>query len=809
MPSYIADFMIEFGEVGGDNWTAASEELLGDILQLTVEESLHLPAMFTLVIGNSYMPVNEDDEPWRYDSLFQFGSGIRIGFASRTTQDENYSTGQTVESTYDIETDQFSTQTQRTYTYVIEGEVTAIEAHFSLQSQAPIVIRGYDISHRLHRGRYNRSFQNMTDSDIVTRIVREVGIQAGTIEATEGPYGYNDISGVNGYVFQENQTNMEFLRERAARHGFELFVENSKLYFRKPTAETTLTLVWQDTLLGFRVRASSAEQVSAVEVRSWDYSRKQPIVSIKSSAQVLTSTDQGDGNETASIFNGKPASPRMVVVDQPVFGIEEAEMIAQALYDELGGEFIYADARAEGNPEIRAGRVVKLTDMGKYTGQYYVTETRHLYDNNIYTTEFSVRGLRSGDLLSTIAPRHPLRPGQTFLVGIVTENRDPNGWGRVRVKFPTLSEEHNSYWARMVAVGAGASRGFDCLPEIGDEVLVAFEHGDIHRPYILGGVWNGIDKPPESFASAPNTINSVVSSGSDMGTVRLRTFKTRVGHQLQFAEQDASTTAALSETGQASGSATSLFGLAPLLGFKGNHLWTAGGHTLDLCDLDRAQVSCIQLKTSRQHGLKLNDAGSESGISLQTAARQSISLVDVPTALSLQPQINLNTSGNVVINAGSPPILGTLFSAGAFAALGAQASQVPGTAAQMLTAKVANFLSSIELTGGYINQLSLGGVTLVAGTGSSARVLPQQAYLTSPGISISAVPDSLSITLPTPGMLNLTGAALVNILSPIAITLTASVVTISAPTIVLNGNVTINGGLTLNGSFVKDGISRF
>jgi uncharacterized protein involved in type VI secretion and phage assembly len=114
-----------------------------------------------------------------------------------------------------------------------------------------------------------------------------------------------------------------------------------------------------------------------------------------------------------------------------------------------------------------------------------------------------------------------------MLVGIITNNKDPDELGRVKVKFPTLTEDHESNWARVVGVGAGANRGFDCLPEVNDEVLVAFEHGDIHRPYVIGGVWNGTDAPP-----------TVVTDSVVDGKVRLRTFKTRVGHQLQFVEED-------------------------------------------------------------------------------------------------------------------------------------------------------------------------------------------------------------------------------------------------------------------------------
>ncbi len=488
----------------------ASAALMEDVLHVTVEESLHLPGMFTLVIKNDYYPGRSADIPWVHESLFEIGKAITIGFAESTTLDPEFS--------------------DAAVGTVLEGEITAIETHFTSESQAPIVVRGYDVSHRLHRGRYSRSFQNMTDTDIVKSVIGEAGISPGTIDASGGPHGYNDINDANGYVFQQNQTNMEFLRERAARLGFELFVQDSKLHFRKPVSGDSLSLVWLEDITSFRVRVSSAEQVSSVEVRAWDYSAKAPIVSTKTTAQEVTSTGSGKGSASSTKFSG---SPKMIVVNQAVYNSTEADAMAQALCNELGGEFVYADATAVGDPAIRVGKLVKLEEMGKkYSGSYYITEARHIFASRVYTTEFSVRGLRGGDLLATLSPKVSLQPGQTHLVGIVTDNKDPKKWGRVRVKFPTMTEEHNSYWARIVATGAGINRGFDCLPEINDEVLVGFENGDIHRPFVLGGVWNGTDAPPESVE------DSINPTGKYQGKVRLRTFKTRTGHKFQFVEED-------------------------------------------------------------------------------------------------------------------------------------------------------------------------------------------------------------------------------------------------------------------------------
>ncbi|MEB3884691.1 VgrG-related protein [Lyngbya sp. CCY1209] len=526
--------------------------LINDLIQISVEESLHLPGMFTLVINNPFVPVDDESETWQHDPLLQIGKKVKIGFQGSTT-----------------DSPEFDRDRQD---YIIEGEITAIETHFTSDTRAPIVVRGYDISHRLHRGRYNRSFQDYTDSDIVAKIAREVGIDRGTIDPSEEK---------KAYIFQENQTNMEFLRERAARIGFELFVQDGKLFFRKPRAGDILKLKWLTDFETFRVRVTSAEQVKSVEVHGWDYHRKQPIVSVADRDETITRVEGNsprpspNGGFTAPNFGSNCPPPKLIVVDKPVSSPKEADRMAQALYDELGGEFIQADSQAPGNPQIRVGKVVELTDMGRYGGRYYITETRHLYQEGRYTTEFAVRGLRGGSIFHTLSPQTALKPGQTHLVGIVTHNDDPEGLGRVRVKFPTLTPEpdgsaHASAWARVVGVGAGPDRGFYCLPEINDEVLVAFEHGDIHRPYVIGGVWNGQDKPPDG----------VEETISRTGKVRLRSFATPAGHQIQFVEEDRNRQSQ-----------------------EGVYIRTGGGHEIRLNDSDRS----IEIATSGGQRIRIDD----------------------------------------------------------------------------------------------------------------------------------------------------------------------------------------------------------
>lgn len=551
------------------NGSPAPDDFMKDILKIVVEESLHLPAMFTLVIHNNYIPTVRDNQPWRHQQQLEIGKRVTIGLGNSVTQEPNFA--------------------KQKIDDLIDGEITAIDVDFTKRSESHLIIRGYDLSHRLHRGRFNRSFQNMTDSAIVEKIAKEVGLNAAC----------DPTGAAREYVFQKNQTNMDFLRELAARHGFELFVQNGNLQFRQPKSQQKLELKWLQDINQLNVRVTSAQQVSSVEVRSWDYSNKRSIVETANSEKIVTDTEHRKGSQTANKFS-IPA-PKMTVVDRPVFSADEAKRMAQSLCDELGGEFVYADAKTDGNgnPEIRPGRVIKLADLGKYSGEYYVTETRHIYHERVYSTDFSIRGLRDGSLLSLLTPATHLQPSQTLMVGIVTNNKDPKGWGRVKVRLPTLTEEHESNWARVVSIGAGKDRGFDCLPEVEDEVLVGFEHGDIHRPYVIGGVWNGKDSPPEA-------VNDSIQSGK----VRLRTIKTRTGHTVQFVEED-------------KGSSK-----------DGVYIQTAGGHKIQLNDSDR----CIQIETNGGHQVKLDDQG-------QTVTIKST----MNLKIEAQGNIDINANGIITV----------------------------------------------------------------------------------------------------------------------------------------------------------------
>ena len=109
------------------------------------------------------------------------------------------------------------------------------------------------------------------------------------------------------------------------------------------------------------------------------------------------------------------------------------------------------------------------------------------------------------------------------VIGIVTNNQDPDKLGRVKVKFPWLSNENESFWARIASPMAGKERGIYFLPEVDDEVLVIFEHGDMRFPYVIGALWNGQDLPPDNNKDGKNN---------------LRVIKSRSGHIIRLNDEE-------------------------------------------------------------------------------------------------------------------------------------------------------------------------------------------------------------------------------------------------------------------------------
>jgi uncharacterized protein involved in type VI secretion and phage assembly len=281
-------------------------------------------------------------------------------------------------------------------------------------------------------------------------------------------------------------------------------------------------LAWGETLRNFRARLSTAEQVNEVEVRAWDHHQK---IKVEGRATVGNGAPQiGITQPGSDIARSTWGEAKISIVDQFVRSPSEADSLAQAALDELASSFVEAEGVCDGNPLVIPGKQVDIQGVGnRFNGKYYVTQVIHEWnkDQGLYT-RFVISGRRDRGVWSLLEdlPAKPVSLGPA--IGVVTNNKDPDGLGRVRVRFPWLSDNDESAWAPLVAPMAGDGRGLYYLPEVDDEVMVVFEHGDIHRPYIMGALWNSVDKPPLD-------VNDAV--GGD-GKVNKRIIKSRSGHTI-------------------------------------------------------------------------------------------------------------------------------------------------------------------------------------------------------------------------------------------------------------------------------------
>ncbi len=404
---------------------------------------------------------------------------------------------------------------------IFDGEITSVGIEFNAvvpKGGLYAVLQASDRAHRLHRGCKTETFLQMSISDIAEKVINDAQLSP-DVDST---------SGVLAYVIQANQTDWEFLWQLADRTGYELYVEGNKVCFKEPrqTVGPPIDLHWGQELIQFRSRRSTAHQIPKVTVRAWDRDTKAVIIGQADAGEGMPEvSDTCPGASQASSAFGDAS---LVMVSYPMDTQDQAAAFAKSVSDSIAGEFIQAEGTTfDGMGGILPGVQVNIIGMGSYSGKYLVTSTAHILNRREgHRTKFRVGG-RSPQVFPTRGNNGSNCSGglahvQGVVLGLVTNNDDPDGLCRVKIAFPWLGDQVETDWAPIAALGAGNNMGVQWLPAVGDQALVAFEHGDIHRPYVIGLLWSKTDLPP-------NTNSDV--TGLD-GKVDLVEIKSREGQSL-------------------------------------------------------------------------------------------------------------------------------------------------------------------------------------------------------------------------------------------------------------------------------------
>lgn len=449
-------------------------ELYPRVSLVRVEESVHLP---------DYFAIHFDDPHFELFDRNTFTIGTRVDIAFRAEGDP---------------------------TVVTSGEVTAVAVEPGAAGRHELVLTGFDLTHRLSREPKSRSFQRITDADIATRIAGEYGLDA-EVDSTGAP---------QDYVLQAGETDYAFLRRRAARIGFDVWISDKKFFFKR-TPRSTATpprLRYGQNLSKFTARFSSAERCDEVQIRGWDQLGKEAIQG--RGTETDPGTDAPAAQEMADAARRAFGRVKRNAGQFPVTDQTEADALASSLLLRASSEEAVLRGEAAGDPLIGAGAKIHIEGIGsRMTGDWRVTGVEHTYGaGRPYVTRFVCGGKEPGGLADLTGPGGATdrRGWSGLVIGVVTNNDDPEKLGRVRVQFPTLSADDESAWARIATPGGGRERGLQLLPEVDDEVLVGFELDDHARPVILGGLWNRNDNPPAADAASGGVVKQrILASRTD------------------------------------------------------------------------------------------------------------------------------------------------------------------------------------------------------------------------------------------------------------------------------------------------------
>ena len=450
--------------------------LAKSIREIKIQSYLRLPDTCTLIVG--YEPGQPGGDQPIDSNPFDIGAELEIKLGAA---------------------DDMTTQS------LFKGQIVSLELNFG-EGGVELLCRGFDRSHALIRSRNAQTFQNMTSSDIVTKLVQAAGFTADCDPTSE----------VHDFMQQDNETDWDFIWRLAERVGFEFVVEDKIAHFRQPKGDDPIELEWPTTLRAFSPRVTATQQVQKVTLAAQDPKTKQAFSVEASSANQIAQI----GVDRDTVTSGFPEAD-IHVATEPVKTQSEGNDLAQALLDKLANGYIAAEGVCDGNPDIKTGVAVKVSGLGnKYSGTYRVASVTHvLRGGATYQTLFAnspahtLLGSVGGDRGSSVPSF-----GAQLVLGVVTNNADPDNLGRVRVKYPALGDDVEGTWARIASVSAGNARGLMMLPQVGEEVLIGFEHDDTTRPYVLGSLFNGVDVPGDDLTQSQDGSFAVLSDQKIVAT---------------------------------------------------------------------------------------------------------------------------------------------------------------------------------------------------------------------------------------------------------------------------------------------------
>lgn len=269
---------------------------------------------------------------------------------------------------------------------MIAGEVTALTPNFPANGLPTLTVQGYSLFHRLQRNRIRRPFKTSRDSDIVREIAAAMNLNA-SVDHTEAEHPT---------VSPVGETYASFLRQRAERIGYEVFVKQDTLYFKRPryleNPGPDLTLEWGRSLISFSPRLSTYSAVTRVTARGPQTSQgrgKEPLVGTANTGDIRVRMGTETGQQICERCFGEH---HLLIEDHNIASAAEAREMSLGRMEKEAMNYITGRGSCMGNPQLMARKVIELKGLGKrFSGRYYVTSATHSISSRGYMTDFEVK----------------------------------------------------------------------------------------------------------------------------------------------------------------------------------------------------------------------------------------------------------------------------------------------------------------------------------------------------------------------------------------------------------------------------------
>lgn len=428
------------------------------------------------------------------------------------------SDGDTAESTFPIsETDALIPGKSVTIAMGYDGQETQVfsgvlyrqEVLVPRESATRLIVEATDKAMAMTLARRNAVFENITDSDLIKKLLSQSGLGA-TVTAT---------TPVQPSIVQYYASDWDLMLIRAQLNGMVAIADSGSVTVAPPdtTQASVLTLTFGESLLRFAAAMDASTQYAASAIHSyaWDPATQALAQSGQASASV---NELGDisSEDLAKVF-GITAFPQ-----QTAGTLQTADLTdwssAELLKSRLAK--IRGTAQFQGSPLAKPGCMVTLEGLGdRFNGDAYVSAVHQRVIDGFWTTDVEI-GL-SPDWFAATAPDiaapgaagllPPVAQPQTGLV--LKIDGDPDGEYRVQVQLPLLQAGSLGLWARLGSFYASKGIGAEFYPEVGDEVVVAFMNGDPRFPVILGSLYSKKNPPPVPPEAQNNQKSIVTRSG--------------------------------------------------------------------------------------------------------------------------------------------------------------------------------------------------------------------------------------------------------------------------------------------------------